>query len=259
MRRATQPLLLLLTGVGLLRISLFDDIYLRYVKAGLQPFLVISGLVLLAAGMVGIVKEMLPAHVGTRSTSPTEHGASDALPMSRHSVEHDHGHAHSPRVAWLLLLPTLALLFFAPPALGSYTAARGSDKVVEAHGRFRPLPESGDVPLSLTEFTARVQQDRGGTLPERRVVLQGFVTPREDGSWDLTRLLIACCAADSQSLTVRMHGVRPPPADAWVRVTGSWHPKGVFGTPTATVALDVSDVLRITQPSAPYIDRPPSD
>ncbi|MFF3327780.1 TIGR03943 family putative permease subunit [Streptomyces sp. NPDC002889] len=225
MRRTVQNLLLLLTGAGVLRVSLFSDIGLRYVKEGLQPFLVASGIVLCALGLIGARRDGLP-FLGRRQGQGLH---SDAALSS----EHGHDHTHGPRIAWLLVPPALVLLLFAPPALGSYTATRDNPKIVEEYERFEPLPAHGPAPLSLTEFIARAQQDDKQSLQGRTVLIQGFVTPAKDGTWDLTRLLVACCAADSQSLTVTMHGATAPPADIWVRVTGRWHPGGVLGTTSA--------------------------
>ena len=251
MRPSLQSGLLLLSGAGLLRISLFSDIGLRYVKEGLQPFLVASGAVLLIAGVLGALRSARPAeaHGPGESHGPCEgHGPGE---------DHGHHHTHGPRIAWLLLLPVLAVLLFPPPALGSYTASRDNTVVVEPYDHFRPFPASGTVPLSLTEFIARAQQDDKGSLVGRGVVLQGFVTPREDGAWDLTRLLVSCCAADSRPLTVTVHGARAPRADTWVRVTGTWHPGGTLGTLTAALALDAAEVVPVPEPTNPYLDRPP--
>ncbi|TQK45167.1 putative repeat protein (TIGR03943 family) [Streptomyces sp. SLBN-118] len=251
MRRTFQPLLLLLTGAGLLRVSLFSDIGLRYVKEGLQPFLVASGITLCALGLIGARRDGLPL-LGRRQehASPQSDGGTQS--------EHGHDHSHGPRIAWLLLLPALALLLFAPPALGSYTAARDNPKIVEDYERFEPLAAHGPAPLSLTEFIARAQQDDKQSLKGRTVLMQGFVTPGPDGTWDLTRLLVACCAADAQSLTVTVHGAKAPPADAWVKVTGTWHPRGALGTYSAALALDVATIERIPEPPVPYIDRAPA-
>lgn len=251
MKRTVQAALLLLTGAGVLRVSLFSDTCLRYVKEGLQPFLIVSGIALVGLGLVGAVRDGLP--FAERRRSGGAHHSEATLVHDGHG--HDHG--HSPRIAWLLLLPTLALLFFAPPALGSYTAARDNAKVVEDYSRFEPLPSRSPAPLSLTEFIARAQQDDRQSLKGRSVLLAGFVTPGNDGTWDLTRLLVACCAADSQSLTVTVHGVKAPPADTWVKVTGTWHPDGTLGTPSAGLALDVTSLQRTPQPPNPYLDRAP--
>lgn len=266
MKRTVQAALLLLTGAGVLRVSLFSDICLRYVKEGLQPFLIVSGIALVGLGIVGAVRDGLP-FPERRRASDAHHSEATHVPDGQghegrghegHVHDgHGHDHSHGPRIAWLLLLPTLALLFFAPPALGSYTAARDNAKVVEDYSRFEPLPSRDPAPLSLTEFIARAQQDQRQSLEGRSVLLSGFVTPGTNGTWDLTRLLVACCAADSQSLTVTMHGVKAPPADTWVKVTGTWHPDGRLGTPSAGLALDVTSLQRTPQPPNPYLDRAP--
>ncbi|MFD9224958.1 TIGR03943 family putative permease subunit [Streptomyces sp. NPDC060064] len=251
MRRTFQTLLLLLIGAGLLRVSLFSDVGLRYVKEGLQPFLVASGIILCAVGLISArraglrPRERHQGHDGPHSETATQ-------------SEHGHDHSHGPRIAWLLLPPALALLLFAPPALGSYTATRDNPKIVEDYERFEPLPAHGPAPLSLTEFIARAQQDDKQSLKDRTVLMQGFVTPGKDGTWDLTRLLVSCCAADSQSLTVTMHGTKAPPADTWVKVTGTWHPLGALGTTSAALALDIATIQRIPEPPVPYIDRAPA-
>ncbi|OEJ43199.1 TIGR03943 family protein [Streptomyces agglomeratus] len=250
MKPMVQPMLLLLMGAAILRVSLFSDICLRYVKEGLQPFLIASGLVLVGCALAGALPQGLRFIRRRESTG--------SVPAVAAPGPDGHEHAHVPGIAWLLAAPALVLLMFAPPALGSYTAARDSPKVVEDYDHFKRLPAQGPVPLSLTEFTARVQQDRAKSLQGRTVVMSGFVTPGKGGRWDLTRLLVACCAADSQSLTVPMHGFPAPPADTWVKVTGTWHPSGALGTASAAPALDVRSLERIPQPLSPYKDQPPA-
>ncbi|MER7000898.1 TIGR03943 family protein [Streptomyces sp. NPDC000410] len=256
MRRTFQALLLLVTGAGVLRVSLFSDISLRYVREGLQPFLVASGIVLCAMGVIGARRDgmLLWGRQGSDGT------LGDAAAHAEHGNGHGHDHTRGPLVAWLLLPPALALLLFAPPALGSYTAVRDNPKIVEDedYERFEPLPAHGPAPLSLTEFIARAQHDDNQSLKGRTVLMQGFVTPGKDGTWDLTRLLVACCAADSQSLTITMHGAEAPPADTWVKVTGTWHPGGTLGTTSAALALDVATIRSIPQPRVPYVDQAPS-
>ncbi|MGW0776857.1 TIGR03943 family putative permease subunit [Streptomyces sp. NPDC002835] len=235
-------------GAGVLRVSLFSDISLRYVKESLQPYVAAAGTVLLVAGFIGALHDR-----SLRAATTATDGTGQVVPS-----EHGHDHSHGSRVGWLLLPPALALLLFAPPALGAYTAARDTPLIVEEYERFEPLAVEGPVPLSLTEFIARVQQDETGSLEGRTVVMQGFVTPRKDGGWDLTRLVVACCAADSQSLAVTVRGAPAPPADTWVKVTGTWHPRGAFGTRSAALALDTARVERIAQPANPYTDRAPT-
>ncbi|MFI9424025.1 TIGR03943 family putative permease subunit [Streptomyces achromogenes] len=244
MKRAFQNLLPALTGAGLLHTALFTDLYLRYVKAGLRPLLIASGALLL---LLALTSAATPA--GRRPTGhPDDHD-------HEHPDGHGHDHTGTPRVAWLLLLPALSLLWYAPPALGAYTAARANDKPVTVQRGFAPLPATSPLPLTLTEFTKRVRQDRGLAIKGRTVRLTGFVTPAgRDGGWYLTRIVFSCCAADSQTVRVRMYGTPAPPADTWLAVTGAWHPSGTLGTATAQAALDVRDARPIAPPVNAYTD-----
>lgn len=233
MRRPVQALLLTLTGIGLLHVALFTDTYLRYVKAGLRPVLIASGALLLLLGLAGAV-----------SRSREQHAAHDG-----------HDHSGTPRIAWLLFLPALSLLFYAPPALGAYTAARSNSKPVTVQKGFAPLPAASPLPLTLTDFTKRVQQDRSRAIGSRTVLLTGFVTPdKGDDGWYLTRIIFTCCAADSQTVKVRMYGTEAPPANTWLAVTGTWHTKGALGTRTAEAALDVREAHPMAQPVNAYTD-----
>ncbi|MCX5206247.1 TIGR03943 family protein [Streptomyces sp. NBC_00237] len=287
MRRHAQPLLLLTLGVAVLRVSLFSDVCLRYVKESAQPFLIATGLLLAALGLAGLARDVVPRArertqgapgKGTEKSAATSesirqdaHGPASHEYAHHHSHDaeaeaevHGHDHSRGPRVAWLLLPPALLLLLFAPPALGSYTASRDQPQLVQDYEHFDPLPAAGSpVPLSLTELVARLQQDESGSLKGRTLVLQGFVTPAREsagtkaGTWELTRLLVSCCAADSQALRVTVHGAQAPPADAWVRVTARWRPGGTFGTTSAALALDAVSVTRVPEPANPYLDKAP--
>lgn len=233
MRRSVQVSLLVLTGAGLLHSAVLTDLYLRYVKEGLRPLLIISGLLLVLLGLAGAV-------------------------LDRGRDEHaDDGHAHSgaPRIAWLLFLPALSLLFYAPPALGAYTAARSNDKAVKEQKQFAPLPATSPLPMTLTNFTARVRQDRALAIKGHTILMTGFVTPAPQGDgWYLTRIIFTCCAADSQSVKVRMYGTEAPPANTWLAVTGTWHPNGTLGTRAAEAALDVHGTRPISPPVNAYTD-----
>ncbi|MFI6013637.1 TIGR03943 family putative permease subunit [Streptomyces sp. NPDC051243] len=267
MKRPVQMVLLVLSGLGLLQASLFTDLFLRYVKPGMRPLLIASGVVLLALGLA-------EARAAYRSRSKRHHEAHQPPPQQEadkpsrhHEADTPPGHheAHPPpRVAWLLFLPALSLLFYAPPALGAYTAAREEPRVVDTETQdardedFDPLPATSPLPITLGDFTRRVQQDRTRAIEGRTVEMTGFVTPAgEDGSWYLTRLLISCCAADVQSVKVRVYGVAAPKADTWVSVTGVWHPGGTLGTSSAEVALDVRTVNEVERPSNSYMDALP--
>jgi uncharacterized membrane protein YcgQ (UPF0703/DUF1980 family) len=87
--------------------------------------------------------------------------------------------------------------------------------------------------------------------------MTGMVTPHGPGGWDLTRIVINCCAADAQSVKVRIYGGAVLPADTWVTVTGTWHPGGKLGTGSAPVALDALTVKKVARPVNGYQDALP--
>ncbi|MGN9755768.1 TIGR03943 family putative permease subunit [Streptomyces sp. SD31] len=267
MRRYGPTVLLLLTGAAILRISLFSELYLRYVQAGLRPYLVVSGFVLIALAVAAAVR-------GRERPEEDDHGPDDQQDHEHdhshddqqdhehdHShdneQEHKHDHSHSPRIAWLLTLPALALLLFPPPALGSYSAEReAAQRVAQGVGAFPALVAGNPVELTVAEFSSRAIYDSGRSLAGRTVRLTGFVTRDDDGTWYVTRLFVACCAADATTGKVEIRVADAPPVDAWVTVTGIWHPKGALGTEAAwPPVLDAASVRRIAQPANPYEKR----
>ncbi|MCG0286730.1 TIGR03943 family protein [Streptomyces sp. PSAA01] len=250
MKRNVQVLLLLFTGVGLLHISLLTDLYLRYVRPGLRPALIASGVLLIVLGAVSAARDGFPFN---RPRTDHDHGGRQGGGHQGHG----HDHAHGPRIAWLLYVPALTILFLAPPALGSYTAARDEAKAkppTTGDSLFPALPRNGIVEMSLNDFSSRAVWDTHGTLKGHTVRLTGFVTPGHHGTWYVSRLAISCCAADATVRKVRVHGAAAPPADAWVTVTGTWHPTGKVGTDDASPALDTTTVKRVPAPKDLYND-----
>ncbi|MFD5295485.1 TIGR03943 family putative permease subunit [Streptomyces mutabilis] len=292
MRRYGPAVLLALTGAAVLRISLFGDLYLRYVQPGLRPYLIVSGAVLVLLAAVTTVTtaraapgagedrgferdpgpapadrpadDQAPDHASDNASDNAPDHASDNAPgqASGHASDDapDHAHTHGPagpRVAWLLALPALALLLFPPPALGSYSAEReAAQRAAQGVGTFPALPSGDPVELTLAEFGSRAVYDSGRSLTGRTVRLTGFVTRGDDGVWYVTRLQVSCCAADATTGKAEIRGADAPPADTWVTVTGTWHPEGALGTDAAwPPVLDATDVRRVEQPANPYEKR----
>ena len=253
MKRHVQVVLLVLSGLALLHAALFTDLYLRYVKEGLRPYLIVSGALLLLLGVAEAWSSYRP-NAGGEHGERHEHGHEDG-------EEGDggvHDHSAVPRVAWLLFLPALSLLLYAPPALGAYTASRETPKAVTEREHFDPLPAASPVPLTLTDFIGRVQQDHARDIRGRSVLLTGFVTPDKRGDgWYLTRIMISCCAADAQSVKVRVYGAQALSANTWVSVKGTWHPHGTLGTKSAEAALDALAVRKVARPVNAYTDALP--
>ncbi|MFD8820130.1 TIGR03943 family putative permease subunit [Streptomyces sp. NPDC059627] len=244
MRRYGGPVLLCLVGAAALRITLFSDLYLRYVQHALRPYLIVSGTALILLGVTTAV-------LRSRTAADDENDNADHV-----GDGHGHGHhgAAGPRIAWLLTLPALALLLFPPPALGSYSAGReAAQRAAQGVGAFPALPAGNPVELTLAAFSSRAIYDSGRSLTGRTVRMTGFVTHGSGGTWYLTRLMVTCCAADATTSKVGIRGEDAPPVDTWVTVTGTWHPKGRLGSDAAwPPVLDAASAKTVRQPSDPY-------
>ncbi|MEU3933014.1 TIGR03943 family protein [Streptomyces sp. NPDC029044] len=276
MRRRGPAVLLALVGAAILRVSLFSDLYLRYVQAGLRPYLVVSGAVLVLLGVAVAVagngaeeehghgdEDGRAGHGDGDEDGRAGHGDGDDDGHAGHADGDDEGHAGhghgpgGPRVAWFLTLPALALLLFPPPALGSYSAEReAAQRAARGVGTFPALPSGNPVDLTLGEFGSRAVYDSGRSLQGRTVRLTGFVTRGGDGTWYVTRLLVSCCAADVTAARAEVRGAQAPPVDTWVTVTGTWHPEGGLGSDAAwPPVVDARSVRQVPQPDSPYEKR----
>ncbi|MET8981269.1 TIGR03943 family protein [Streptomyces sp. NPDC004539] len=246
MRRYGPAVLLVLVGAAVLRVTAFSELYLRYVQAGLRPWLIISGALLVLLGTAA----------GVRARS--EGDAYDDGGGHSHDDETDPHHGqhpgHGPRLAWLLALPALALLLFPPPALGSYSAGReAAARAAQGVGTFPALPAGDPVELTVAAFSSRAIYDSGRSLTGRTVRMTGFVTRGDGEVWYLTRLLVTCCAADATTSKVEIRGASAPVVDTWVTVTGTWVPKGTLGSDAAwPPVLAAGSVVRVAQPKDPY-------
>jgi uncharacterized repeat protein (TIGR03943 family) len=79
------------------------------------------------------------------------------------------------------------------------------------------------------------------------IELTGFVTPGEDGAFDLTRLVITHCVIDAQPASVAVGGAGNPGTGQWVTVTGT-----VRATSDGRLEIDAASVEEIDEPEDPY-------
>ncbi|MGW7422879.1 TIGR03943 family putative permease subunit [Streptomyces sp. NPDC054813] len=235
MNRQAQAAVMFLVGAALLHAGA-TDLYLRYVKAGLRPLL-------LAAGVVLIVSALATAwYEWRRSRRRTPAAATD--------------HSHpEPRISWLLVLPLLALILIAPPALGSYSAMRAGTALQQPYG-YTKLPSGDPIPLNLVDYAGRAVYDHGRSLDGHSVRIAGFVAVDGAGTPYLVRMALNCCAADAQPVKVALTGKIPPvlQPDAWLQVTGTYTARQtrdpVNGGPIPF--LEVTEAKPIPTPADPY-------
>ncbi|MFF2516414.1 TIGR03943 family putative permease subunit [Streptomyces sp. NPDC058086] len=235
MNRQAQAAVLFLVGAAVLHAGL-TDLYLRYVKAGLRPLLLAAGVVLIVAAVATVWYER-------RGGSGSEGGGG-------------HGHVHrEPRVAWLLVLPLLALILVSPPALGSYSAMHAGT-ALQAPLAYPSLPATDPLPLGVVDYAGRAAYDHGRTLAHRRVEVTGFVALAEDGTPYLVRMALNCCAADAQPVKIGLTGHIPPvlQPDTWLQVTGTYTAKQTKDPVNdgRIPFLDVTTAKPVPTPHDPY-------
>ncbi|WP_369390889.1 TIGR03943 family protein [Streptomyces sp. CG1] len=226
MNRQAQAAVMFLLGAALLHAG-STDLYLRYVKEGLQPLLLASGAVLIAAALATVWYERRRHRSqGEQASrdSRDSHG-SDGSDGPQGSRGHTHDHPE-PRISWLLLLPLLALILIAPPALGSYSALRSGTALQKPYA-YGKLPTADPAPLSVIDYASRAAYDHGRSLHGRQVRITGFLALDHAGAPYLVRMALNCCAADAQPVKVGLTGDLPPVLrpDAWLEVTGTYAPR----------------------------------
>ncbi|MEU0383486.1 TIGR03943 family putative permease subunit [Streptomyces chartreusis] len=200
MNRLAQTALLFLLGATLLHAGL-TDLYLRYVKAGLRPLVLLAGVVLIAT-------------------------AAATLWYERRRARGRQHHHHEPRISWLLTLPVLALILVSPPALGSYSAAHTGTALTKPFG-FPDLPAADPLRLGVADYAGRAVYDDGRSLRDRELKITGFVTLDRAGTPYLVRMGLNCCAADAQPVKIALTGNIPPvlSPDTWLEITGRYTPR----------------------------------
>ncbi|GAA3833798.1 TIGR03943 family putative permease subunit [Streptomyces phyllanthi] len=245
MNRQAQAVILFLVGVAVLRAG-FTDLYLRYVKAELRPLLLLAGAVLIVAAAATVWYERRR----TRASGGEEHEGEGSQPG-------EGGHVHrEPRVSWLLVLPLVALILVAPPALGSYSAMRAGTALQQQPWGYPDLPSGDPLRLDLADYAGRAVYDHGRSLGDRRVKVTGFVALDGDGTPYLIRMALNCCAADAQPVKVGMSGELPPVLrpDTWLEVTGTYTGKRTKDPVNDGVIpyIKVSEAKPVRAPRDPY-------
>lgn len=246
MRRETQNVLLILVGGALLKLAFSGD-YLNYVLPKHQPWMIGGGVAILLLGAAAIWRDLRTAN----RAAADEH----------HEHEADaHGHDHSSsKSTWLLLVPVLAVLFVAPPALGA-----NSVNIDSSQGRrepsetvaYPPLPKDKVTSMPISEFQARAAWDDTKTLHDRTVALRGFIVHKGQTTY-VARMVIGCCAADGYPVMVRLGGAAAAEFgqfddDDWVTVTGQFVPGSATAKNRNVPELAVEEIRRVAPPADPY-------
>lgn len=245
MNKEAQGIVLFVFGGAVLHAGL-TDVYLRYVRAGLRPFLLAAGVLLIVVAIATLWFELRSARAAKK----------DQIGDEVSGLEHGHTHAHrEPRITWLLLLPLFALIVVVPPALGSYAADRTGTGLQRPLG-FDTLPQGDPLQLTVLDYAGRAVYDHGRSLGNRKVQMTGFISLGSGGTPYLTRMTLNCCAADAQPIKVALTGQLPAALgrDNWVEVTGTYSDKQMKDKVNggAIPFLNVSQVKPTKAPADEY-------
>ena len=228
MKRETQNVLLILVGGAVVKIAL-DGSFVRYVKPSMHPYLLVSGVFMIVLAVAAMVRD-----------------------IQRGGPEDHEEHGHSSRPYWMLLIPAALILFVAPPALGVSSV---SERVVTAgpleRTAFPPLPGGASPEVPMLDVVQRAARDNTGSLKDREITVTGFVVENSDGSVDLARILIVCCAADARSIRIHLDtGSNARAEGDWLRVRGTG---GQSSPETGNVpTMSVTGVEQIPAPENTY-------
>jgi uncharacterized repeat protein (TIGR03943 family) len=216
----------LLTGVIAVRLALTGD-YKRYVRPGMGPLLALAGVAMVLLGLTVVVRSLRrrPDWVAEEEEHQPE------------------------RIGWLLLVPVLAVLLVAPPALGAFAVSRTATVRVETGQLFSPLPASATPhAMPIVELLQRAGDRDGASMAGTAVGLTGFVAGSRPEGFELARYSISCCAADAAAAVVSVATDGPAPSrDQWVTVTGVYR----HGTADQPV-VDATKVVEVAPPDDPY-------
>lgn len=210
---------------------------------------------------------------GDGTSDPQAHRVHKIAPFSQGSVgigrdsshsakseSGDHGHGH-PRhaaavaasvVGGVAASGVVVLTLVLPPA--SLSAELAMSRDVGATPLFGgadtiQLASTGDtasfgVGEWSTAFATATNPDAFDGDP---VELTGFVTPGEDGDFDLTRLVITHCVIDAQPASLPVVAGDLPATGQWVTVTGT-----VRSSSDGRLVLEAASVDEIPEPEDPY-------
>ena len=232
MRRETQNIVLLLVGFAVASITV-SGVYTRYVRPGLLPWLVVSAAALMVLALAAMVRDV------------------------RHGRAPDDADPHRHGITWLLVVPVILLIFFAPPALNADAlTGRAVSAPAVSQRPFPPLPADREAAVPLPEVLMRIAVGPAGGLDDRRISVTGF-TMREGSVSYLAKIVIVCCAADAQLARLRLagpaaHEVDGLPDNTWLRVEGIV-PAGQHYSGTSVIpVLEVHSVSVVPRPANAY-------
>lgn len=161
--------------------------------------------------------------------------------------------------ALMMVIPLIAVLIVPSADLGSLAASRKST-AASFEGIGGPVAAEAE-PIENPTFRdiAYAEQSQRyaaaiGLEPGRRVELVGFVDDEPggpEGTFELTRFYVSCCAADAipYSTAIDPRGLGPAelPTDAWVKASGELERRD------ERLVVVADRLERVSEPEEPYL------
>lgn len=159
------------------------------------------------------------------------------------------------------LLTIIAAALVAVAAVGPATGALAADKPLFAAAsappqRFAALPAPPEVPyVPLYQIAGRLSGTTapGSSIAGREIRVIGQVTTGTEGSstkgpgWQLARMQMNCCAADTLRTVIKGVGAPPAPVGTWVDGTAR-----AFVSDESDPQLEILSAKQIGEPRTPY-------
>ena len=156
----------------------------------------------------------------------------------------------------MLVAPLIAVLVVPSADLGSLAASRKSTTGVSSAVALSP---EGAEPVENPSFRDIANAEQSSEYaqaiavgPDTEVDLTGFVDegPGPEGTFELTRFYVSCCAADAIPYSVAVDpgpGGSAPPVDSWASVSGTLETRG------ERFVVVAESVERAAEPDEPYL------
>jgi uncharacterized repeat protein (TIGR03943 family) len=176
---------------------------------------------------------------------------------SAHSHSSDHGHDHDsapdskPKLLTVgfTVLAAVLMLVLAPTSLSN---SFSSGKPVNGGSLAGEVKPEQWEDFTVKEWAAVTGSGTDFSFNNKTVTLEGYVTYVNDDTFYLTRLVVHCCAIDSQPAGLRVHleDWQDKYNDGeWLRVTGGFQDVNN----TSEFSLVPESVEQIKEPENPYV------
>jgi uncharacterized repeat protein (TIGR03943 family) len=183
---------------------------------------------------------------------------------------HDHVAGRPPALSlwgrlnrWLVLVVLVGAIvgmLVLPPSTLSATARQNRTLVTSGHAldatNTTALVGGNSATFTVKDWAALLREGGAGAVLGRKADLTGYVLAQgDDNTFFVTRLLVSCCAVDSQPVGVPVYLPNwrdQLAAGGWIAVKGTFVDESERETRFPT-AIKISTIKKIDEPSQPYV------